>query len=105
MARKRETLLDAFKKQEEPPKNGQARDTSQHEPEPPINEESFKDWHLKIERGNPRCYLLRSPIWQASLHLDEGYIRLNAKQVTSWNAIRAEAIDQSGIYVPADSRK
>lgn len=64
-------------------------------------------WKLRIEMSNPRRYWLRSPIWEKSLDLKQtaGYILLTKRQLSSWQSLRIEAIDQSGIYVKPEKSK
>ena len=62
-------------------------------------------WELVIKMGDPRTYLLKSPIWESSTNLKDGFVTLTKQQIVSWAKIRIEAIDQSGAHVLADSSK
>lgn len=65
-------------------------------------------WDLyQQQRSDPVRYLLRSPIWAAAPRLASaaGCVAAGTKDLCSWPALRLVAMEQSGIYVPHDSRK
>lgn len=68
-------------------------------------EDGAGPWHLIMQMGNPRRFLLRSPIWRDSPYLKNGYLVLTDKDIHSWPKIRQKALVQAGVYVkPDDSR-
>lgn len=69
-------------------------------------EDGAGPWEMVIEMGHPKRFLLKSPIWQASPDLRDGYVVLSEKDIFSWSIIRVRAAIQApGFYVRPDCSK